>query len=263
MPALLDIDWTTPKTVHQLVSCRFSSGYSQPPWDSFNLATHVDDNPTHVLKNRELLQAHIGKDIRIQWLEQIHGDTVVEAKGERTLTADACYTNQPNMACAVLTADCLPVLLCSSDGQEVAAVHAGWRGLTQGIIGKTVQKFQALPENIHAFLGPCIGPSHFEVGIEVMEACFATARSEKQMSAIAAAFTPSVHRPLHFYANLWLLAQAELETWGVRDITSHPEGKTDFSWCTFTNPQLFSHRRAVRDTLGQTGRFVSMIWRTT
>lgn len=250
-----------PQVVYQLVSER-TGGISLTPWETYNLATHVGDNSSHVAKNREKLQADIGNDVKIQWLEQIHGDTVVEATGDRTLTADACYTNQPNIACAVLTADCLPVLLHSDDGQEIAAVHAGWRGLTQGIIGKTVQKFAASPDKIHAFLGPCIGPDHFEVGIEVMEACFAVAHSEAQMEAIAKAFKPSMQRPLHFYANLWALAKAELNELGVLQIDGALSAENPSDWCTFSNPHYYSHRRAVRETQGKTGRFVSMIWRS-
>jgi polyphenol oxidase len=163
-------------------------------------------------------------------------------------TADGSYADQPGAICAGMTADCLPLLLCNKKGTEVAAVHCGWRGLAKGICEGALKKFQAKPADIQAYLGPAISSAHFEVGIVVLEAFFKAARTSAQTDAIAAAFIPA-SRPMHFYADIYALARAELNALGVTAIYGGGD-------CTYADETRFYSYR--RDKV--TGRMASLIW---
>lgn len=239
-------DWPLPEGVEACITTR-EHGLSVTPFDSFNLAQHVGDDSAQVLLNRKALIDRFDQLKAIQWLDQVHGIECVEA-GHVTQSADACITSERQLACAVMTADCLPVLFCDNTANQVAAAHAGWRGLAGGVLAQTVSGFQAPPSELTAYLGPAIGPSAFEVGLEVLEQFFASARNLQQLEAFSAAFKPS-SKPLHFKADLYALARAELYALGVSDVYGG-------GLCTFTEQERFySYRRD-----NQTGRIASLIW---
>lgn len=242
-------NWPMPKGVRACITTR-ESGASRAPFDAFNLALHVEDDAEQVLMNRQaLLAANQGLN-NIQWLQQVHGTQCVVAKADGIeRTADACFSDKQGIGCAVMTADCLPVLFCSADGREVAAAHAGWRGLVAGVLAETLATFTAKPSQISAYLGPAIGPLEFEVGFEVLEKFFEAARNVEHLEAVSKAFKPS-SKPLHFYADLYALARAELTALGVTEIYGG-------DYCTVSDTERFySYRRNAK-----TGRMVSMIWR--
>lgn len=241
-------EWPAPASVKACITTR-AEGVSEGPYASFNLATHVGDSPERVSANRAYLRAQLGLSQEPQWLEQVHGTQVVEARADGWVrTADGCDTGAPGLACAILTADCLPVLLCNRRGTRVAAVHAGWRGLAGGIVGAAVGRFDDPSEELMAYLGPAISQRAFEVGVEVLEAFFEGARSDTQVDAIAGAFTPS-EQPLKFHADIYALARAELAALGITEVYGG-----DF--CTHAeSDRFYSYRRDKA-----TGRQASLIW---
>ena len=241
MPEWLIPDWPAPANVHALVTTR-TGGVSRPPWDSFNLGDHVDDHPADVAENRRRLRLHLPADP--VWLKQVHGTTCVDAATVPNGTAaDAAFARQPDTVCAILTADCLPILLCDETGSVVAAAHAGWRGLAAGITEATIAGMQVPGQRLIAWLGPAIGPRHFEVGNEVREAFMAHDRRA------ADAFIAGAENK--WLCDIYLLARQRLEGLGLCRITS-----VDF--CTVTdNTRFYSYRRD-----GVTGRMASLIWRT-
>ena len=161
-------DWSIPANVRALQTTRIG-GVSGAPWDSFNLGDHVGDAPEAVAANRALLRRGLPGDPF--WLTQVHGTVAVNLdKRPKISQGDAAYSRQPGNVCAVMTADCLPVLFCDRQGSVVAAAHAGWRGLLAGVLESAVSAMQVAPENILAWLGPAIGPACFEVGSEVRDA---------------------------------------------------------------------------------------------
>ncbi|AFV00669.1 peptidoglycan editing factor PgeF [Simiduia agarivorans] len=245
--ALLSPDWPAPARVKAVVTER-STGASAPPYAHANLALHVGDDEQQVLQNRQQLLHQLDLP-QVQWLEQVHGTEVVIAQPDNlTRTADACITQQAGLACAVLTADCVPVLLCNAAGTQVAAVHAGWRGLSAGILANAVAMFDAAPDQLMAWIGPAIGPTAFEVGVDVLEACFDLATDADSTEHIAACFTPGA-RPLKFYADLFALTRIALTSLGIAQVY----GGTH---CTATeNHRFYSYRKE-----GTTGRFASLIW---
>jgi YfiH family protein len=165
-------DWPVPANVRSYITTR-AGGVSLPPYAGNNLGLHVGDNPAQVATNRAQLSIGLGLQNTPQWLEQIHGVKVINAKTDAVVrTADGSYSNQPGHACLVMTADCLPILLCDKQGTQVAALHCGWRGLAKGICARGLQKFSANPGDILAYLGPAISQPHFEVGVDVLEAFF-------------------------------------------------------------------------------------------
>lgn len=258
MPAKLSItassehlilpQWPAPMNVKAVITTR-QGGCSTVPYNSNNLGLHVGDREADVRQNRQALLAELGLSQPPQWLEQIHGAKVVEAQPDGLVrTADGCYSRQTGVACVVMTADCLPVLLCDREGRQVAAAHAGWRGLAKGILAEAVHSFDAEPSGIMAYLGPAISVNQFEVGIEVLEAYYESARTQEHLEAMTAAFRPSM-RPLHFFADIYALARAELAALGVSEVYGG-----DF--CTYSDPERFySYRRE-----SQTGRMASLIW---
>jgi polyphenol oxidase len=230
-------------------TCR-TGGVSVTPYDDgsgaggLNLADHVGDQIDCVWRNRALLRKNLPNEP--QWLTQIHSSTVLNLDEAPTgLVADACITSKKEVICAVLTADCLPVLFCDAKNSVVGAAHAGWRGLADGVLEKTVMAMQnsgADPGQIYAWLGPAIGPSKFEVGAEVR------ARFVDDDNDAAAAFVGSINTE-KFYADLYRLARIRLQRAGLRRISGGQH-------CTYSEPEKFySYRRD-----GVTGRMASLIW---
>ncbi|MEY0338501.1 purine nucleoside phosphorylase YfiH [Providencia stuartii] len=241
MSSLIFPDWPKPKNVSCCSTTRIG-GVSLSPFDSLNLGGHVGDDPSAVSENRHLLQTLAGLPQQPLWLEQVHGTKVLCLTGAAidNKQADAVYTQQVGQVCAIMTADCLPVLFCSKDGREVAAAHAGWRGLCDGVLENTVAQFTCDKKDIMAWLGPAIGSEKFEVGAEV-KAAFV-----KQSSELASGFT--VHGE-KYLADIYLLARKKLQAAGVSSIYGG-------TFCTVSDKNRFySYRRE-----GKTGRMASLIW---
>ncbi len=232
-------DWPAPKGVKAISTTR-NGGFSHPPWNSLNLGDHVQDDETHVRKNRKYLQAQAGLPSSPLWMEQVHGRDVLAGKVGQN-TGDARFSTTAAEVCAVMTADCLPVLFCNEEGSAVAAAHAGWRGLEKGVLEQTLDCFEAPASAIMAWLGPAIGPSAFEVGDEVREAFM------RQQPQAEAAFKAT--EPGKWLADIYLLARQRLQSKGVTRIYGG-------DYCTYTDEaRFFSYRRD-----GQTGRMASLIW---
>ncbi|UXY17128.1 peptidoglycan editing factor PgeF [Chitiniphilus purpureus] len=240
--ALLRPDWPAPPTVRAWVTTR-AGGVSQPPFASLNLGDHVGDDPHAVSRNRALLRAHLPADP--VWLTQVHGIAVADATSVRPgARADAVIARQAEAVCAILTADCLPVLLCDVRGSVVGAAHAGWRGLADGVIEATVAAMAVPPDALLAWLGPAIGPATFEVGDEVR------ARFVADQPVAEAAFRAAA-TPGKWWADLYGLARLRLMRLGVRRIYGG-------NFCTASDEaRFFSYRRD-----GVTGRMASLIWLT-
>ena len=244
--------WPAPPQVIAGVSTRIG-GYSQAPFDQFNLAQHVNDNANHVANNRtRLAQCENTAEQQWQWLEQTHSTDIVTLNSVQSnpLPADAALTSKPNIICTVLTADCLPILLCDVQGTRVAAIHAGWRGLANGIISNSINAFcNSLPaiksQQIYAWLGPAIGPDYFEVGSEVKEA-FIHANTAS-IELYEQAFTKKTNNK--YWADIYQLATIALNTCGVHHIYGG-------GFCTARESERFySYRREA-----QTGRMASYIY---
>lgn len=243
MSHLILPQWPQPRSVRSCTTTRHG-GVSQPPYDSLNLGLHVGDNPQSVESNRLRLIDIAGLPATPHWLEQVHGTDVVHltktTSFETTYVADAAYTNESGVVCSVMTADCLPVLFSSRSGDEVAAAHAGWRGLCTGVLERTVAEFSARPSDIIAWLGPAIGPQQFEVGGEVREAFMAVDPS------VRCAFQSKGNK---FLADIYQLARLRLQACGVNDVFGG-------EFCTVTDStNFYSYRRDVI-----TGRLASLIW---
>jgi YfiH family protein len=233
-------DWPAPASVRACVTTR-EGGVSEAPFDSLNLGDHVDDRPEAVAENRRRLTEHFS--IQPAWLQQVHGIAVVHADPGVVATADASWTATPAIACAAMTADCLPALFCDRAGTRVAAAHAGWRGLAAGVLEATLDSLDVPADEVLVWLGPAIGPKAFEVGPEVREVFI------NQLPEAAEAFVPS-NNAGKFMADIYLLARLRLAERGVTDVYGG-------GFCTVTDPRFFSYRRASR-----TGRFASLIWLT-
>ena len=242
----IEPDWPAPANVFALSTTR-QGGSSRPPFESFNLAHHVADDAASVVANRELLALALPAEARLQWLNQVHGVNVVQAgQGDSCPEADGSWSKQVGTACAVMTADCLPVLFCSRSGDRVAAAHAGWRGLLSGVLEATVEALAAPPGELLAWMGPAIGPGAFEVGAEVRDA-FLSAQGVDQQ-AIEHCFQPSAGRAGHYLADLYALARIRLNAAGITAVYGG-------DYCTFSDSQqFFSYRRD-----GQTGRMASLV----
>jgi len=234
-------DWPAPPRVKSGMTTR-SGGVSHAPWGNFNLGDHVGDDPLHVAANRARLRQQLPAEPG--WLKQIHSARVVELENDTNREADAVFTRQVGAVCAVLTADCLPVLFCDRAGSVVAAAHAGWRGLEGGVLEATVAAMQVPPGEILAWMGAAIGPQAFEVGDEVRQA-FVTRHPHA-----AAAFVPhSASTPGKWLADIYQLARIRLNDAGVQAI--YGGGR-----CTYQETEsFFSYRRD-----GVTGRMASLIW---
>ena len=279
--AWLDADWPAPARVRAFTTLRHGLGVSVAPFDHFNLGNCYaaeGDEPTTVERNRALLVEHARLPSAPHWLRQVHGVEVCRfdaltyssprhqacrsefseepavAEQSRSLTsfgmtaftepaADASVTSTPSRVLAILTADCLPVLLCADDGSEVAAAHAGWRGLAAGVLEATVAAMRTPAGRVLAWLGPAAGPQHYEVGVEVYDAFVA------QDWAAGSAYAST--RPQHWRVDLYALARRQLAAVGIDAGRIHGGGL-----CTIAEPQRFySHRRDRRS-----GRMASLIW---
>ncbi len=239
-PGLLQPDWALPAGVRALLSTR-AGGHSRAPFACFNLGAHVGDDPAAVAANRARLRTFLPADPL--WLNQVHGAAVIDAERcEGVPEADAAFARSAGRVCAVLTADCLPVLLCDDEARVVAAAHAGWRGLAAGILENTVRRMGVPPQRMRAWLGPAIGPAAFEVGDEVRTAF--VARDPDAAAAFAA--RPAAGK---WCADLYLLARQRLHAAGVTRVSGG-------SVCTVSSPAHFYSYR--RDAV--TGRFASLIW---
>ncbi|MDR0717441.1 MAG: peptidoglycan editing factor PgeF [Azoarcus sp.] len=235
-------DWPAPSTVRALLTTR-RGGVGKAPYESCNLATHVGDDPAAVAANRAILRRHLPAEPL--WLEQVHGATVATAAGSDNSApprADASVARGRGEVCAILTADCLPVLLCDDTGTVVAAAHAGWRGLAAGVLEAALARMETAPKRVMAWMGPAIGPAAFEVGDEVRAAFLETD------TGAAAAFRAGAARG-KWFADLFMLARRRLTRAGVERV--HGGGVCSFS----AREQFFSYRRE-----GTTGRFASLIW---
>lgn len=234
-------NWPAPENV-KCVSTIRAGGVSLAPYDSLNLGVHVADNIEHVQLNRQRLAQYL--PAQPLWLNQIHGTHVVHATNYKGVCdADASFANTANQVCTVMTADCLPVLFCNTQGTQVAAAHAGWRGLLDGVLENTVDEFDQA-DQVMAWLGPAIGPDAFEVGQEVKD--LFTAKNP----AYAACFQPS-NNANKWMADLYSLARLCLLAAGVKQVYGG-------EFCTFTDEsRFFSYRRD-----GVTGRMASCIWLT-
>ncbi len=234
-------DWPAPANVRALATLR-DGGVSLGPFASLNLAAHVGDVPDAVAENRERLMRAAAIPANPCWLEQVHGVRVIDAGDWRPgIEADAIVARHPGQVCVVLTADCLPLLICDTTGTRVAAIHAGWRGLAGGVIEAALQVLDVAPGRLLAWLGPAIGPEAFEVGPEVR------ARFVDADSAAATMFRPG--RPDRWFADIFGLARLRLRAAGVDAI--HGGGE-----CTVAQrDRYYSYRRD-----GTTGRMASLVW---
>lgn len=243
-------DWPVPESVHACITTRYG-GCSQRPYQTNNLAMHVGDRPADVHINRQQLSLRQGMT-DIQWLEQVHGVDIIEAEhGVSTPKADGVVTQKKGIACAVLTADCLPLLVCDRQGTQVAALHAGWRGLAAGILHNGVSRFVCPADQLLVYLGPAISQKHFEVGGEVLQIFMSTAQSESQRVQVSDAFLPNAGNPGHYFADLYALARLQLQWLGVKHIYGG-------SFCTFSQSEHFYSYRKNQTT----GRMASLIWLT-
>ena len=241
----LTANWQAPPNVYAISTYR-TGGVSLGAYRSFNLATHVGDELAAVQQNRQRLKTSLALPSEPFWLTQTHSAQAVRAQlGVTSVSADASYSKQAGIVCAVLTADCLPVLLCSTDGLQIAAIHAGWRGLALGIISNTIAQLRA--DNpacqLIAWLGPAIGSQAFEIGAEVRAAFI------DQRAAAASAFTPSQNGK--WLADIYSLARLELTEQGIDAVYGG-------GWCSVSDAERFYSYR--RDNL--TGRMASLIWRS-
>ena len=240
-PQFILPDWPAPANVRAAVTTR-PGGVSRAPYDGFNLATHVGDDPAAVRENRTRLRAELALPAEPVWLKQVHGVAVVDAaQSGSEPEADGAFAARPGAVCTVLTADCLPVLLCNRDGTKVAALHAGWRGLVGGVIEAGVKALGVPGNELLAWLGPAIGPASFEVGPEV-RAAFVRHDTEAAQAFQAA-------QDGKYLADIYQLARLRLQRLGVAAV--HGGG-----FCTVTDgARFFSYRRD-----GATGRMASLIW---
>ncbi|MBX2849308.1 MAG: peptidoglycan editing factor PgeF [Acidiferrobacterales bacterium] len=240
-------DWAAPNNVKALVTTRLG-GVSKPPFDSFNLAMHVDDDVDNVITNRQNLSERANLPEEPFWLNQVHGTDIVnlddfsdtDMKSNSDLAFDGSITTRSNRVCAIMTADCLPLFLCDLNGAQVAVLHVGWRGLANGIIENGIQSFKASAEHILAWAGPCISVNHFEVGVEVRQ----------KLRGSDECYQPSESDRSKVFANLYRLTGERLANLGVSEFRHS-------NLCTFNDQELFFSYRRYHTT----GRVGSIIWK--
>ena len=232
-------NWPAPPSIQALTTTR-EKGHSLAPYDHNNLGLHVGDDPESVMANREALIQTLSLPSEPFWLEQTHSTRCMVVEGHADRCADAAVTRQKNIPLAIMTADCLPIVICDTQGQEIAAIHAGWRGLAEGIIDETLSQIKSPRETLMAWIGPAICGACYQVGPEL-----------KRAFSIAYPYTTSCfeHKEGHHYANLPLMAERILNAQGIDSVyQSHA--------CTFElKNQFYSYRRQA-----QTGRMVTLIW---
>lgn len=246
-PGFLFAQWPVPASIHAVATTRLAPGFSSPPYARCNLGLRSGDAPAVVAANRQAVADALGLPAAPAWLNQVHGTAVVTLSGAGAdpadePRADAAVTRTPGMVLAVLSADCLPVLLAADDGSVVAAAHAGWRGLVGGVIESAVTAMAVPAAGICAWLGPAIGPDDFEVGDEVRDAFMGAD------PVAAEAFVPS--RRGHWYCDLYALARQRLNLLGVTKVTGG-------GLSTFGDADRFHSYR--RDGAAS-GRQASLIW---
>jgi purine-nucleoside/S-methyl-5'-thioadenosine phosphorylase / adenosine deaminase len=234
-------DWPAPSNVHAVTTTRDGPDGTASTGYGFNVGIRCGDDPAAVARNRARLVGALSLPSEPRWLRQVHGTRVVTDPEHDEPEADAAVTRSPGVVLAIQTADCLPVLFCAADGSEIAAAHAGWRGLAAGVLERTVEAMQASRGNIMAWLGPAIAAQSYEVGDEVRKAFLA------HDPAAASAFIAT--RPGHWLCDLYQLARQRLRAAGVTRI--HGGG-----FDTFTDSRLHSYRRGG----AQSGRMASLIW---
>ena len=259
-------DWPVPSGVKAIVTTR-AGGVSTGSLSSLNLGRSVGDLPDAVEENRRRVAALVGAPPR--WMSQVHGVTVADLdhfEVSAPATADAAVSKARNVVCTVMMADCLTVLFCDRAGTTVAAAHAGWRGLADGVLEATIASMTLPPENLLAYMGPAIGPDAFEVGAEVRDRFLASA-SAVERPAVSAAFVPKAgtgdgKKPnddtvtMKWYANIYALAQTRLLRAGLSPSEVYGGGL-----CTFTDSKrFFSYRRGTHQG-ESSGRMAAMIWR--
>ena len=232
--------WQAPARVKAISTLR-QGGFSQGPYDSFNLAEHVGDDRKCVLRNRELLQQALNLPAEPVWLEQTHSTRVVVLGEDANRSADAAITRLVDTVAVVMTADCLPIVLSNQAGTEVAVVHAGWRGLADGVIQATLKKIQSPADDLIAWIGPGISRQFFEVGDEVRDIFLAHVKDNQQYF--------SANRPGHWLCDLAGLASGVLSRHGITEIDRDPG-------CSYRDEsRFFSYRRSAT-----CGRMASLIW---
>ncbi|EKE01851.1 MAG: hypothetical protein ACD_21C00034G0005 [uncultured bacterium] len=238
--------WPAPKNVKAFTTKR-TGGVSKPPYDGFNFGLHTGDDPNDVLANRKKLYQELDLPSEPFWLKQEHTNTAIHLQQNTNLiepVADAAFATTPGLVCAVMTADCVPILVCDRKGTIVAAIHAGWRGIAAGIIESTIKAMNINPTELLAWLGPAIGANAFETGDDVRE-IFIKHNPEAKKAFV-------MHQD-RFLANIYLLASQRLNSAGVTAIYGG-------EYCTFTQKELFfSFRRDGANS----GRMASLIWLTT
>jgi len=250
---LLPAHWPAPPGVHAFTTLRQGAGGSRPPFDRFNLGNRTSpegDDPLQVQRNRDELQRLAGLPSAPHWLRQVHGTGVLRfdappaAQGaDAEPVADAAVTATPGVVLAILTADCLPVVFAARDGREVAAAHAGWRGLADGMLEATLAAMRTPAADVVAWLGPAAGPAHYEIGADVRDAFLA------HSAAAEAAFAAT--RPGHWRVDLYALARQRLQAAGMAAAAIHGGDQ-----CTIADPSCwFSHRRDRRS-----GRMATLVW---
>jgi polyphenol oxidase len=239
-PSWLQPDWPAPSNIHAATTLRIG-GVSLDKYASLNLATHVGDDPELVDQNRQILISRLNLPSEPIWLHQTHSNLAIKITARSVpLHGDASYTNQVGVVCAVMTADCLPLLICAADGSEIAAIHAGWRGLLDGIIDNTINALQS--RNVLVWLGPAIGLDCFEVGEEVRAAYLA------KSTEYASAFKQKNEDK--WLADIYQLARINLSALGISKIFGG-------NFCTVTDHERFYSYRRDKDT----GRMATLIWR--
>jgi polyphenol oxidase len=243
---LLIPEWPAPPRVRAAFTLR-TGGASAPPFDSLNVGVHVGDDASAVMENRGRVRRYLHLPADPRWIEQVHGTDVLDLDGTLPSgtpglrSADAVVTRRTGQVCVVQVADCLPVLFATRDASAIAAAHAGWRGLAAGVLEATLAALAVEPANVMAWLGPAIGPAHFEVGDEVRMA-FLTRDPDA-----ATAFTRNLRD--RWQCDLAVLARRRLAALGVRAVFGG-------NWCTYGDrARFFSYRRD-----GHCGRMAALIW---
>ena len=240
----IEPNWPAPKTIKAYTTLR-TGGVSPAPYHELNLGKNTDDMAENIEKNRHILHQTLELPNTPIWLKQIHSTQVLHALPENiNKEGDASFTHQPKQVCTVTTADCIPILVCNRQGTSVAAIHAGWRGLVEGVIEATLLALQLPPTELLVWLGPAIGPTAFEIGPEVREK-FLLASPEAEY-----AFSPTLNQ--RWLGDLYALAKLRLQKQGVTEIYGG-------DYCTYSDEKrFFSYRRDGKET----GRMASLIWIT-
>ena len=234
-------NWPAPECITAGTTTR-TGGMSKKPFDSFNLALHVGDDTDNVKYNREKLSRLLSLPAVPVWLDQEHGSRVIDGRHGDNTRADACFTCMSNIICAVMTADCIPLLMCNRSGTKVAAIHVGWRGLCRGIIANSVDKFNEDHERLLAWFGPRICARHYPVQDDMRTICL-----QSLSTAVESAFSPAGKG--QWFADMEALATIELKRLGVSAIFTSDQ-------CTYCEAdEFYSYRRD-----GKTGRMASLIW---